>query len=155
MPAARAIWPTGCEILHSFESDAVGRSAAAIDGKSVAPVLGAKRSGDVEAFQCKAIRIELRVAGVARAHAAVQRELLAQCLGAARSGFTGLTFGGGGGIAMPSNRSETHTPRLTGEVDVPLAVTFMVADCVHRPPKGVSCGKFTCGRSKPATAGKP
>ena len=33
-------------------------------------------------------------------------------------------LGGGGGIGVPSSRSATQTPRFTGEVCVPLAVTF-------------------------------
>src|SRR5207344_3320539 len=47
------------------------------------------------------------------------------------SGSTGSMFAGGGGIGVPSNRSATHTPRLTGDVSVPFAVTFIVEACVQ------------------------
>ena len=38
-------------------------------------------------------------------------------------------------------RSMTHTPRVTGEVLVPLAETFSTLAWVSNPPRGESSGK--------------
>ena len=47
------------------------------------------------------------------------------------SGSIAGTFGGGGGTGFPKMRSLTQTPRTTGDVVVPLAVTFNTAACVN------------------------
>jgi len=44
---------------------------------------------------------------------------------------------------------------LTGDVSVPLAVTFMVEACVQSPPNGVSAGSGTVRMAKPSTPGMP
>ncbi len=54
------------------------------------------------------------------------------------SGSIAGTLSGGGGIGSPSSRSETHTPRTTGDVFEPLAVTFRIAPCVSTPPRWCS-----------------
>ena len=70
-------------------------------------------------------------------------------------GDTGSMLGGGGGIGVPSRRSATHTPRLTGEVIVPLAVTFIGAAWVQMPPNGEPAGSSTSRSAKPSTPGMP
>ena len=40
-------------------------------------------------------------------------------------------------------RSMIQAPRSTGDVEVPLAVTFKIAPCVSRPPSGLPFGTAT------------
>ena len=49
----------------------------------------------------------------------------------------------------------TQLPRRTGEVTVPLAVTFRMAACVSRPPRGLSFGSGTGTNSSLVTPGMP
>ena len=59
------------------------------------------------------------------------------------SGSTASTVGGGGGVSSPRMRSVIQWPRSTGEVVVPLAVTFRTLACVITPPRRLSAGSFT------------
>ncbi len=59
------------------------------------------------------------------------------------------------GVRMPSTFFKTHAPRKTGEVVVPLAVTFRMLACVRRPPRGLSGGSGTLRNSSPLTASMP
>ena len=49
----------------------------------------------------------------------------------------------------------THAPRFTGEVVVPLLVTFNTAPWVSRPPYGLPAGLGTARRADPATGSRP
>ena len=62
---------------------------------------------------------------------------------------------GGGGGGSPSSRVITQAPRFTGEVEVPLAVTFKMAPCVRRPPRGEPAGRGTGRTPEPLTGGSP
>ena len=46
-------------------------------------------------------------------------------------------------------------PRSTGEVVVPLAVTFSTLACVISPPRTLSGGSFTLRNSTPVTPRMP
>ena len=59
------------------------------------------------------------------------------------SGSTAGTLSGGFGGGWPSSRVITHAPRSTGDVFVPLAVTFWIAACVRSPPSGLPGGTGT------------
>ena len=63
------------------------------------------------------------------------------------------TFGGGGGAGVPTILSSSHTPRSTGEVFAPLAVTFRMLACVSNPPRTLSAGKVMRRRPAPFTGG--
>ena len=67
----------------------------------------------------------------------------------------GSMFGGGGGMCTPRSRSATNTPRFTGDVLVPLAVTFITAGCVQSPPKGEPSGSLISRSTLPNTSGRP
>ena len=67
------------------------------------------------------------------------------------SGSTAGTLGGGGGGGSPRMRSMIHAPRITGEVVVPLAVTFSTVAWVSSPPRTLSAGSFTGRSSTPST----
>ena len=56
---------------------------------------------------------------------------------------------------FPRIRSITHTPRITGEVLVPLAVTLSTLPCDKNPPRGESTGKFTLRIPTPRIPGTP
>src|SRR6185295_11000292 len=71
------------------------------------------------------------------------------------SGSTGVMLGGGGGTESPSSLRATQTPRLTGDVVVPFAVTLSTADWVQRPPSGEDSGSVTFRSSLPETPGRP
>ena len=64
-------------------------------------------------------------------------------------------FNGGGGGSMPRMRSMTRTPRTTGEVLVPFALTFKTLAWVKTPPRWLSGGSLTFCRSTPLTPGMP
>src|SRR4051812_30972549 len=67
-----------------------------------------------------------------------------------RSGSTAGT-GGGGGTGVPSKLSRTHTPRVTGEVVVPFAVTLRRLACVITPPRTEPSGRATRRNCTPLT----
>ena len=46
-------------------------------------------------------------------------------------------------MSKPTMRSMIHLPRMTGEVVVPLAVTFRTLAWVIRPPRGLLAGSVT------------
>ena len=71
------------------------------------------------------------------------------------SGSTAGTVSGGGGGGSPSSRAITQAPRFTGEVEVPLAVTFKMAPCVSRPPRGEPAGRGTSRTAEPLTGESP
>ena len=71
------------------------------------------------------------------------------------SGSTAGTLGGGGGVSMPRMRSMIQSPRSTGEVVVPLAVTLSTLACVIRPPRALSGGSVTRRIAAPCTPGMP
>lgn len=48
-----------------------------------------------------------------------------------------------------------QTPRTTGEVVVPLAVTLSTLACVRKPPRTLSFGKETLRKAEPVTPGRP
>ena len=48
-----------------------------------------------------------------------------------------------------------QAPRRTGEVVVPLAVTFSTLAWVSSPPRGLSAGSGTRRRATPSTPGRP
>ena len=62
-------------------------------------------------------------------------------------------LGGGGVGVFPRMRSITHTPRITGEVLVPLAVTLSTLPWDRNPPLGEPAGSFTLRISIPVTPG--
>ena len=51
--------------------------------------------------------------------------------------------GGGGWGGVPKSEFSTQCPRFTGEVSVPLAVTFRMLAWVIRPPRTLSAGNAT------------
>jgi len=114
-------------------------------------VLPAPTSEYVKVFQREARRINLRVADIARRLRAVFVELLADRRCAARIGFTAGTEAGGGGTCWPKMRSIIQTPRSTGEVVVPFAVTFNTLACVSSPPRTESGGSCTRRIAEPST----
>jgi len=63
------------------------------------------------------------------------------------SGSSAGTLGGGGCGGFPNSRVIIQTPRLTGEVVVPFAVTFKTLAWVSNPPRLLAGGNFT-GRAK-------
>ena len=63
------------------------------------------------------------------------------------SGSTAGTPAGGFGGGVPRMRSSTHAPRRTGEVVVPLAVTFSTLAIVSTPPRWLSGGSVTLRNS--------
>ena len=69
------------------------------------------------------------------------------------SGSTASTSGGGLGGGVPRMRSSTHAPRRTGEVVVPLAVTFSTLAIVSTPPRWLSGGSSTLRNSHAFHAG--
>ncbi len=71
------------------------------------------------------------------------------------SGSTAFTFGGGGRVSIPRMRSVIQWPRSTGEVVVPLAVTFSTLAIVIRPPRSLPRGSATRRIAAPATPGMP
>src|SRR5204863_9899902 len=71
------------------------------------------------------------------------------------SGSIAGTLGGGGGGFWPRMRSIIHAPRNTGEVVVPLAVTFSTAAWVINPPRTLSFGSDTLRKATPSTGGNP
>ena len=71
------------------------------------------------------------------------------------SGSTAGIPGGGGEGGSPRRRSMTHFPRLTGEVVVPLAVTYIIAAFAIKPPRGLPAGRGTRRMALPWTPGMP
>ena len=71
------------------------------------------------------------------------------------SGSIAFTLPGGGGMVAPSNRSMKNTPRGTGDVVVPLAVTLSTLACVMSPPRSECGGSDTRRSSQPSTPGMP
>ena len=59
----------------------------------------------------------------------------------------------GGGV--PRMRSSTQAPRVTGDVLVPLAVTFSTPAIVSAPPRWLPGGSGTRRNSHPLTPGMP
>ena len=70
------------------------------------------------------------------------------------SGSTAGTLSGGFGGGWPSSRVITQAPRITGDVFVPLAVTFWIAACVRRPPSGLPGGTGTLRTAWPESGSK-
>src|SRR5262249_40087590 len=75
--------------------------------------------------------------------------------GAGLSGSTAGTPEGGGDGGVPRMRSSTQAPRVTGEVLVPLAVTFSTLAMVMTPPRWLSGGNATLRNACPSTPGMP
>ena len=71
------------------------------------------------------------------------------------SGSIAGTSSGGGGGGVPRMRSRTHAPRSTGEVVVPLAVTFSTLAIVNTPPRWLPGGSVIFWNSQPSTPGMP
>ena len=71
----------------------------------------------------------------------------------ATSGSMAGTSGGGGSGGRPTIFRCTHAPRFTGEVVVPLAVTFSTLACVRMPPRWQPAGSGTRRTAAPATPG--
>ena len=67
------------------------------------------------------------------------------------SGSTAATFFGGGGAGRPRILSKTQAPRTTGEVVVPLAVTFNTLACVNTPPRWLPAGSGVLRICSPVT----
>ena len=90
----------------------------------------------VEVLQREAGRVHAADGTPRSLRAAVLLELLADGRGPAdvRLDRPG-TFGGGGLGGRPTMFRSTHAPRTTGEVLVPLAVTFSTLACVSTPPR--------------------
>ena len=63
-------------------------------------------------------------------------ELLADGRGAAHVGLDGRDVRRRRLGRLAEQRSITKAPRGTGDVVVPLAVTFRIAACVRKPPRG-------------------
>ena len=87
-------------------------------------VMLAVSADGVEGFQGKTKRVEFGMTPLAALHGTMLHQKVAQGLGAANVRFTPGMLGGGGVGVFPRIRSITHTPRITGEVLVPLAVTL-------------------------------
>src|SRR5262249_41364985 len=92
------------------------------------------------------------------AHVAIWR-CLASCsrivVAPRMSGSTAGTPDGGGGGGVPRRRASTQGPGVTGEVLVPLAVTFSTLAMVITPPRWLSGGNFTFRKAGPSTPGTP
>ena len=71
------------------------------------------------------------------------------------SGSTAATPDGGGAGGVPRMRSSTQAPRVTGDVLVPLAVTFSTLAIVNTPPRWLSAGNLTLRNACPSTPGMP
>jgi len=76
--------------------------------------------------------VDLRVAGGAVGIGAMFVELFAHGRRAAGIGIDGADAGWSGGAGSLSKRSITHTPRVTGEVVVPLAVSLWMISTIRR-----------------------
>ena len=96
------------------------------------PILIAPAARHIETLQREAGRVDLRMAGFADGLAAVFRQLLADRGRAARIGFHCRNTRRRRGTGWPRMRSVIQTPRSTGEVVVPLAVTFKTLACVEQ-----------------------
>ena len=63
------------------------------------------------------------------------------------------TSGGGGSGGLPTIFRMTQAPRFTGEVTVPLAVTFSTRPASETPPRWLSGGSGTRRIADPSTPG--
>lgn len=71
------------------------------------------------------------------------------------SGSIAGTSAGGFGGGFPRMRSITHTPRVTGDVVVPLALTFRTLAIVNTPPRWLPSGSVTLWNANPSKPGMP
>ncbi len=71
------------------------------------------------------------------------------------SGSTAGTAAGGLGGGSPTMFFMIQAPRITGEVVVPLAVTFMIAPWVINPPWGLHSGNGALRSPDPSTDFRP
>ena len=133
--------------------------AGAVDARDAlaflqAAIARAPAAENVEVLQREADGIKLGVAGGARLFDFVCSASRSRMVFAPRmSGSTAGTLGGGGGGGWPMSRSMTQAPRTTGEVVVPFALTFKIAACVSRPPKGLPAGSATLRMAEPLSGG--